>query len=107
MENEELTVALKKDLEIDLAEKISFEEIKQKLTEYINHLISHDFQQLITLLYRVDVNENKLRGLLKENQHSDAAEMIAQLILERQLQKIKSRKEFSIKKTKGTSEKEW
>ena len=107
MENEEMATALKRELQIDLAEKISFEEIKEKLAEYINHLISHDFQQLIMLLYRVDVNENKLRSFLKENQNDDAGNMIAQLIIERQLQKIKSRKEFSGKKDEHTGEEEW
>lgn len=107
MENEELAIALQKELQIELAGKISFEEMKEKLSAHINHLINHDFQQLVILLYRIDVSETKLRALLKENQNEDAGNMIAQLILERQLQKIKTRKEFSQKKNDDQAEEKW
>jgi hypothetical protein len=106
-ENEELIIALRKELHIELAEKISFEEIKEKLAAYINHLIIDDFQQLLLLLYKVDVNESKLRSVLKENKNDDAGNIISQLIIERQLQKIKTRKEFSQKKNDDGNEEKW
>ena len=43
MNNEELINSLQKDFEIVLAEKISAEEIRGSLADYINHLIIHDF----------------------------------------------------------------
>jgi len=107
MENEELIIALNTDLQIELATKISFEEIKEKLAAYINHLINHDFQQLVMILYRVDVNERKLMALLKENQNEHAGRIIAELIIERQLQKIKTRKEHSKKQDDFNSEEKW
>jgi hypothetical protein len=103
---EQLIDSLKKDLQIDLASKISFEKIKEKLAEYINHLINDNFEQLIYILYKVDVNESKLKKLLKEN--PDAASVISDLIIERQLQKIKTRKEFrSSDKEKNSDEEKW
>lgn len=63
------------------------------LAAYINQLIIHQFNELVYLLYRVDVNEQKLKILLKEYPGVKAGDMIASLIIERQLQKIKSRKE--------------
>ncbi len=93
MNNEELINSLQKDFDIALTEKIPAEEIRNKLAENINHLIIHDFNKLVSLLYRVDVNEAKLKHLLKENPGSDAGNIIADLIIERQLQKIKSRNE--------------
>jgi hypothetical protein len=107
MENEELIIALNTHLHIELAEKITFDEIKEKMAAYINHLINHDFQQLVMLLYRVDVNESKLRSLLKENRNEHAGSLIAELIIERQLQKIKTRKEYSKKQEDNTSEEKW
>jgi hypothetical protein len=92
---------------MELAEKNSFEEIKEKLASYINHLINYDFQQLLMVLYRVDVNERKLRALLKENQNEHAGNIIADLIIERQLQKIKTRKEYSKKQDNDDSEEKW
>ena len=92
--NTDLIPALKKSMDIDLPENISYELIKEKLSVHINHLIQTDFKKLATVLYRVDVPEAKLKYLLKENADSDAAPIIADLIIERQLQKIKSRQQF-------------
>ena len=64
------------------------------LSKRINDLILNDFEKLILLLYRLDVNEAKVIQLLKDYPHSDAGSMIATLIIERQLQKIKTRKTF-------------
>ena len=80
--------------EINLPEAISLEELKQKLSLHINHLINHDFEKLVSLLYRIDVNENKMRQLLEQKVGENAAGLIADLIIERQQQKIKSRQQF-------------
>ena len=67
--------------------------LHEKLGAYINHLILNNFDELIYILYRIDVSENKLKSMLKENDKTDAGKMIAALIIERQIQKIKSRRE--------------
>ena len=70
------------------------EETISQLTFLINDLINDDFQALVQLLYRIDVNEEKLKNLLKQNKNADAALIIAELIISRQLQKIESKKQF-------------
>lgn len=91
--NTDLIPILRQSLEIDLPENISFDLLKERLSSHINFLIQSDFQKLVSILYRVDVSEFKLKNLLKENQGFDAANIITDLIIERQLQKIKSRQE--------------
>ncbi len=59
----------------------------------INELLTTDFQKLISILYRVDVSEDKLKKLLQQNPTADAGLIIADLMIERQLQKSKSKKE--------------
>lgn len=66
-----------------------------QLKEAVNELIEKDFDALLQLLYRVDVSEVKLRQLLHEFPAADASGIIANLLLERQLQKIKSRREHA------------
>ncbi len=90
--NKELIPALNASFGLALPDHITPEEIKQKLSLYINELINHDFEKLVSLLYRIDVNEHKLRGILENNKGENAAGLMADLILERQLQKIESRK---------------
>ena len=81
--------------QFDLPENISGADVERSLAEKINYLIQHDFELLVRLLYRIDVNEKKLKTLLKENTGEDAGKLIATLIIERQLQKIRSREQSS------------
>ena len=75
--------------------RMSEEELLVKISSFIDDLIRNDFQKLVAILYRVDVNENKLKQLLQQREGENAAEIIAALILERQLQKIQTRKTFT------------
>ena len=68
--------------------------LRTALAEWVNELIQHDLSELIRVLYRVDISENKLKFLLREKVGEDAAFIIADLIIERQLQKIKTRQQF-------------
>lgn len=67
---------------------------RQLLVDKINELLTNDFHRLVTILYRMDVSETKLRQLLKDNPGTDAGLIIADMIIERQAQKIRSRKQF-------------
>ncbi|HEV8284039.1 MAG TPA: hypothetical protein VGQ09_07000 [Chitinophagaceae bacterium] len=67
---------------------------KQLLIDKINQLIHSDFLKLVSLLYRLDISEQKLKQLLNEHKGVDAAVIITDLIIERQLQKIKAKESF-------------
>ncbi len=76
---------------------ISYDELKVILAEKINGWINHDFSKLIHVLYRIDVSEAKINQLLKDNKTSYAADILADLIIERQLEKLNSKREFPTK----------
>lgn len=76
------------------------------IIERVNELLEKDFAALVSLLYRIDVPEEKLRMLLNKNSGQDAAVIITELIIERQLQKIASRKKFR-DETSETDEERW
>lgn len=84
---------IEESLEVNLSGNL-----EEALTFFINHLIQKDFQKLVSVLYKIDVDEEKLKRILKENPGKDAAELIAHLIIERELQKIETRKLFKGKK---------
>ena len=90
----DLIPVLRQLLGFDLPGKISLESLKEKLGEHINQLILDDFHKLVNLLYRVDVDESKIKRILRENPGKDAGHILAALIIERQLQKILSRKQY-------------
>jgi len=94
MEGNELVQILNQKIGIDLPGNIDTDELHAALRGVINDLIQHDFQRLVSVLYRVDIEENKLKKILKEQQGTDAAEIITSLIIERERQKIETRKKF-------------
>lgn len=75
------------------------------LSEKMNDLIKNDFHHLVQILYRLDVNETKLKQVLKDNPNEDGGKIISSLIIERQLQKIESRLQ-SFKQDDSFSEEE-
>jgi hypothetical protein len=83
------------------------EEIREQLISLINELINTDFYALVQLLYRIDVKEKKLKRVLKNNPQNDSAPVIAELIIERQLQKIESWKQFSKPDNTNSNEEKW
>lgn len=90
-ENKNLDALLNLNLQLTALQKA---EMKEHLIVYINHLLIHDFNSLVQILYRVDVSEKKLKELLQQNPQTDAAVIIADLLIERQEQKIKTRESF-------------
>lgn len=107
MENIALIQNINKDLAIELPEKITFEELHSKLSGHINHLIKNNFEALVALLYKIDVSEDKLKALLRNNPNEDAGNTIAKLIIERQQQKIIFKARFSNKSSGNSNEEKW
>jgi hypothetical protein len=90
-----------------LIEKIELNDqgaLRLRLIELINQLIDTKFDALLQLLYRLDIDENKLRKMLSNHKDTDAATLIADMIIDRQIQKSISRKKYS--KPPGNDEEE-
>lgn len=93
-ENKELAHSISAEMGVQLPDHIGMEEMRQALSDFINELIKNNFERLVSYLYRIDVSEQKLKALLLQHPDQDAGNIIAGLIIERQLQKIKNRREF-------------
>ena len=77
------------------------------LEERINEFINNDFQRLVSILYRMDVSETKLKQLLTNNPGADAGIIIADLMIERQAEKIKSREQYSKRDKNISDDEKW
>lgn len=84
-------------MEVNLHGIRSMEELRKILSQYINDLVNHDFGKLVTLLYRVDVSEKNLKENL-QSRTENAGSIIADMIIERQLQKKKTRNQYKSNK---------
>ena len=93
MEDNQLLAVLARELDIPVSPGNTDTVNREQVARTINDLIQHDFQRLVTLLYRVDVSEQKLKRILKDNPGIDAGLLITDLLVERQAEKLRSRKE--------------
>ena len=95
MEAPALIADLNRVYDMELSDRLRIDQVEALLAEKITAMINIDFSALVQLLYRVDVDESRLRLLLQENKASDAGGLIARLILERLWQKILTRRAYS------------
>lgn len=70
------------------------QKLVEALAEGINYLIQADFARLLNILYRIDISEQTLKQTLELQADKDAGLLIADLIIERQLQKQQLRAKF-------------
>lgn len=72
---DKLSISDKIIYEINSMQLVSNEQIRARLMDLINELIQKDFNGLLQLLYRIDVDEMKIRSCLKENKNNDTASL--------------------------------
>jgi len=104
MKSEQVLEEVSKELEVIVKDDSI---TKQILFDKINDLINNDFQKLVSILYRVDVSEMKLKQLLNENPGTNAALIIADLMIERQTEKIRSRQQFNKRDENISDDERW
>ena len=73
---------------------INEEKLKLWLSERISYLLEYDFQCLLQVLYRVDIDEEELRRSIAAMSNLDAVAIICDMIIKREVSKIISRKRY-------------
>lgn len=81
---------------IPVKEVETIDRFKKYLTERLTYLLENKYDVLINILYRIDVNEEKLAKLFSEKKRDSIPEALADLIIERQLQKAKMRQQYRL-----------
>jgi hypothetical protein len=90
----ETIAVLKKDfrtvgeeINIDLADRISFEELKKIVLPVVENLYFKSQQNFMTLVYRVDIPEKMFQEIFKKNSFNPIEEL-TEKIIKRELQKV-------------------
>ena len=77
-------------------EKYTEEEIIYNIAPQLDSLIDKDFGRLTLILYKIDVDENRIRKALSQaDKNISSGQILARLIVNRQKQKYELRKQFS------------
>ena len=97
----DLTIFVSKNFEISELESLipagdfkTLEEFKAFLSEKLAFLLDKKYDTLINILYRIDIAEDKLSKLFAEQNHDYIPGALADLIIERSLQKVKFRQKY-------------
>lgn len=73
----------------------SYNELRAKLASYLDNLVVNDFNKLVSILYRIDIAQEKAKAALQENAKKESAgETLAHLIVERQMEKVITRRKY-------------
>ena len=95
------------ELGVAIPNSASLDDLRHALAEKFNALINSDFNHLIHLLYRIDVSETKLKQALEQNEGKDTAGLLADLVIERQLEKIRSRQQYGKRDENISEDEKW
>lgn len=79
---------------VEIESSASYESLLTDLTSVVMYLLLHDMEKLLNILYRIDVNEPKVKAAFAQNDPKMIAPVIARLILEREVQKAESRRKY-------------
>ena len=71
------------------------QELLEQLTLHIRSLLDQDMPRLLQALYRIDVAESKVNAILSLAKPELIAPSLAQLIIDREYQKVETRKRYS------------
>ncbi len=67
----------------------SYDSLKAYLTQKVAELMDNDFERFLNSLYRIDINERKIKEVLVDKNILSIPEKIADLIIARQIERIK------------------
>jgi hypothetical protein len=81
--------------DFEVEEMLTEDMLRARLIEAFAYLLDNNISKMMNILYRTDVDEEKLKKLLISNSDLPSAEVIADAYLSRQKQKIETRKKYS------------
>ena len=92
----EITALVKiigKDFELEA--EMDEGQIREKMIHAFGWLMDNDISRMMNILYRADVDEERLKSLLLGRSQLPSAEVIADEYISRQKQKVETRKKYS------------
>ena len=81
--------------DFDVPEGINEAQLRDSLIKTFEYLIEDDFQKLLQILYKADVDQYKLKELLENTEGKSSAEIIADAYLARQKAKVDTWMKYS------------
>ena len=82
-------------------ETLTHEMLRDWLAGKVSYLMKHNFHKLMSILYRIDGHENNVKRVFDEYNPHEIPPMLAELMIQRQIQKAKTRIAYRKKQQEG------
>lgn len=103
--NQDSTALIVRNFELETdTSTVNEEELLRLLTERIAYMIEHKLDFLLSLLYRLDVDEGKINFALSPLAPDTPAVGLAKLVMERQRQRLATKEKY---RQKDSDEWDW
>ncbi|MBX7155840.1 MAG: hypothetical protein U0Y96_03840 [Candidatus Kapaibacterium sp.] len=91
---EALALAYHSLTESDTEIMVADNELHERITERVVELLTKNPERLMSILYRIDVNEQRINDVMKNAPIGGIASRISELIIERMQQKVETRNKY-------------
>jgi len=85
----------------DQVEEVNSDQLLKAIQERVHHLLEFQPELLFSYLYRLDVEESKVRFIIEASQISNKVEALSKLIFDRQMMRYRTKKEIPQKPIEG------
>ena len=72
----------------------AYSELTNQITPVIHELIFENYEKLMSLMYKIDLNEKQISNIINDFEKDEVVAEITHLILERELKKVVIRQYF-------------
>jgi hypothetical protein len=104
---QQTSALVREPFELEFAQPASEEELLALLAERIAEMLERRPEYLMSLLYRLDVLEEKIRPVMHPNALEPANLGLARLVLERQKQRAETKRTVKPEPLEGLKDWEW
>lgn len=93
-----LIAVLQDELGLESKKTLTYEELLHLTAQRVNYLLENDKDLLLSYLYRLDISMKKINNVLKVQNEIPAHESLAYLIVQRQIERIKTKQKVHVEK---------
>lgn len=80
--------------EVQALDGLTLDDVHDFVRAHVTRLLSENPGLLMSILYRIDVAEPDVQNTLKRGRHEEIPSLLTDLIIERQLQKVRTRRRY-------------
>ncbi len=91
---DDLRHALVQSWNVQLGHEPDGDALLDSLTHRVAFLMKHDYEGLLNGLYLLDISEQKFSYAVEMSNNADKARALAELILDREIEKMESRRHY-------------